>query len=75
VISTALEEAGEAAADADARAAYAAADERSESAQPPVAPLSAEELHPHVERGRITSLGGVVSVIWLVILILMVWNG
>jgi hypothetical protein len=71
----ALEEAGEAAADADARAGYAAADERSESAQPPVAPLTAEELHPHVERGRITSLGGVVSVIWLVILILMVWNG
>jgi hypothetical protein len=71
----ALEEADEAAADADARAADAAADERSESAQPPVAPLTAEELHPHVERGRITSLGGVVSVIWLVILILMVWNG
>jgi hypothetical protein len=71
----ALEEADEATADADARAADAAADERSQSAQPPVAPLTAEELHPHVERGRITSLGGVVSVIWLVILILMVWNG
>jgi hypothetical protein len=27
-----------------------------------------------VERGRIASLGGVVSLIWLVILILMVWN-
>jgi predicted integral membrane protein DUF2269 len=27
----------------------------------------------HLERGRITSLGGVVSVIWLVILVLMVW--
>jgi hypothetical protein len=27
-----------------------------------------------VERGRIASMGGVVSVIWLVILILMVWN-
>jgi Predicted integral membrane protein (DUF2269) len=37
---------------------------------------SAEDLHPaHVERGRITSLGGVVSVIWLAILVLMVWNG
>jgi Ca2+/Na+ antiporter len=28
-----------------------------------------------VERGRIAMLGGVVSVIWLVILVLMVWNG
>jgi hypothetical protein len=27
-----------------------------------------------VERGRIASLGGVVSLIWLVILVLMVWN-
>jgi Predicted integral membrane protein (DUF2269) len=70
----ALEEAEEATADAHARAAEAAAGERSGS-DPPVAPLTAEELHPHVERGRITSLGGVVSVIWLVILVLMVWNG
>jgi hypothetical protein len=73
----ALEEAEEVTADAVARAAdeAAGAGKRSESAQPPVAPLTAEELHPHVERGRITSLGGVVSVIWLVILVLMVWNG
>jgi len=28
-----------------------------------------------VERGRIVSLGGVTSLIWLVILVLMVWNG
>jgi hypothetical protein len=28
-----------------------------------------------VERGRIASMGGVVGVIWLVILVLMVWNG
>ena len=28
----------------------------------------------HVEGGRIVSLGGVVSLIWLVILVLMVWN-
>jgi hypothetical protein len=27
-----------------------------------------------VERGRIATMGGVVSVIWLVILVLMVWN-
>jgi hypothetical protein len=28
----------------------------------------------NVERGRIVSMGGVVSLIWLVILVLMVWN-
>jgi hypothetical protein len=28
-----------------------------------------------VERGRIASMAGVVSLIWLVILVLMVWNG
>lgn len=28
-----------------------------------------------VERGRITSMGGVVAAIWLVVLVLMVWNG
>jgi hypothetical protein len=28
----------------------------------------------HVERGRIATMGGVVSLIWLVILVLMVWN-
>jgi hypothetical protein len=34
-----------------------------------------QELHlAHVERGRIASLGGVVALIWLVILVLMVWN-
>ena len=27
-----------------------------------------------VERGRIASIGGVVSLIWLAILVLMVWN-
>jgi hypothetical protein len=74
----ALEEAEEVAADAAARAAGepdAEPGERSERAQVPGGPLTAEELHPHLERGRIASLGGVVSVIWLVILVLMVWNG
>jgi predicted integral membrane protein DUF2269 len=70
----ALEEADEVAAD-DADQPAAEAGERSERAQVLGSPLTAEELHPHVERGRITSLGGVVSVIWLVILVLMVWNG
>jgi hypothetical protein len=27
-----------------------------------------------VERGRIASLAGIVTLIWLVILVLMVWN-
>jgi hypothetical protein len=43
---------------------------------PPDRP-AAEEAAGHlaaVERGRIASMGGVVSVIWLVILVLMVWN-
>ena len=74
----ALEEAEEVAADAAAGAADqpgAEAGDRSERAQVPGSPITAEELHPHVERARITSLGGVVSVIWLVILVLMVWNG
>ena len=28
----------------------------------------------HVERGRVATMGGVVSLIWLVILVLMIWN-
>ncbi len=28
----------------------------------------------NVERGRIVMIGGIVTVIWLVILVLMVWN-
>ena len=28
----------------------------------------------HVERGRIASLAGIVTLIWLVVLVLMVWN-
>ena len=74
----ALEEAEEVAADAAAGAADQPAAEaggRPEPTQVPGGPLTAEELHPSVERGRIASLGGVVSVIWLVILVLMVWNG
>lgn len=73
----ALEEAEEVAADAAAGAddqPDAEAGERSEPARVPGGPITAEELHPHMERGRIAMLGGVVSVIWLVILVLMVWN-
>jgi hypothetical protein len=72
----ALEEAEETAAEAAEAAGPPAADadERPESAPPPGGPAE-EEQQAHVERGRIASLGGVVSVIWLVILVLMVWNG
>ena len=38
------------------------------------APVTAASHIANVERGRIVSLGGVVSLIWLVILVLMVWN-
>jgi hypothetical protein len=44
-------------------------------AQLPGDPPAAGPHLGHVERGRIVSLGGVVSLIWLVILVLMVWNG
>jgi hypothetical protein len=43
------------------------------SAQPPT--VAAAQAHvATVERGRIASIGGVVSLIWLAILVLMVWN-
>jgi len=82
----ALEEAEEMAAEAAAQpagavgqpgmesgAGGAAAGEGSERA--PLLGDPAAEGAPlgQLERGRITSLGGVVSVIWLVILVLMVW--
>ncbi len=42
---------------------------------PPGGPATAGAAHlAAVERGRIATMGGVVSVIWLVILVLMVWN-
>lgn len=37
-------------------------------------PVTAASHIANVERGRIVSMGGVVSLIWLVILVLMVWN-
>jgi hypothetical protein len=58
-----------------AEMAAAAAGESPGPAQLPGGPPSAGAHLGHVERGRIASLGGVVSLIWLVILVLMVWNG
>jgi hypothetical protein len=37
-------------------------------------PVTADAHLPHVEGGRIGTMGGVVSVIWLVILVFMVWR-
>jgi hypothetical protein len=48
-----------------------------ETAQTPPGTTAAAAAAGHlaaVERGRIATMGGVVSVIWLVILVLMVWN-
>lgn len=55
---------GERAAEQDAATAEPAA----------AAPVTAASHIANVERGRIVSMGGVVSLIWLVILVLMVWN-
>lgn len=38
-------------------------------------PVTAGSHLAHVERGRIATMGGVVGAIWLVTLVLMVWNG
>jgi Predicted integral membrane protein (DUF2269) len=73
-------EAGVAAQPPDSAGAGAAAgggqDAGAEQSRPlgSPAPLTAAQLAV-VERGRIASMGGVVGLIWLVILVLMVWNG
>jgi hypothetical protein len=52
-----------------------AAEEDAATAEPATAaPVTAASHIANVERGRIASIGGVVSLIWLVILVLMVWN-
>jgi hypothetical protein len=53
---------------AGARPAEAAAAEGAKASEASAAQLAT------VERGRIAMIGGVVSLIWLVILVLMVWN-
>ena len=51
------------------------AEEEAATAEPAAAaPVTAASHIANVERGRIVSMGGVVSLIWLVILVLMVWN-
>ena len=50
------------------------ADEEASPGQPATAGAAAAAHIASVERGRIASMAGVVSLIWLVILVLMVWN-
>ncbi len=45
------------------------------AAQGPARPKRSPSAIATVERGRIAMAGGVVSLIWLVILVLMIWNG
>jgi hypothetical protein len=50
-------------------------EEEAAAAEPAAAaPVTAASHIANVERGRIVSMGGVTSLIWLVILVLMVWN-
>jgi hypothetical protein len=62
------------------------AGEQAAGAPTPAAQQAAAQVHAadaaaipahmaNMERGRIAMMGGVVSVIWLVVLVLMVWNG
>jgi hypothetical protein len=54
-----------------------AADDAHAAGQPAPAPVAAAAQAQHVatvERGRITTLGAVVAVDWLVILVLMIWH-
>jgi predicted membrane-bound mannosyltransferase len=78
----ALEDAEAEAEEAEATVAAAAGGSAAADAAASLPPAAGQpgaahqELHlAHVERGRIASLGGVVALIWLVILVLMVWNG
>jgi hypothetical protein len=88
-VEASLAAAGEAPAAATAPTAGTAAPEGAEPTAADVEPAPAEAETPvataaagapapahvaTVERGRIASLAGVVSLIWLVILVLMVWN-
>jgi len=77
----ALDEAAAAAADVSPAVSDDQATEADGDASAPAALTSgagAAAMASHVatvERGRIAMIGGVVSLIWLVILVLMVWNG
>ncbi|XRQ11733.1 hypothetical protein ACN3XK_12850 [Actinomadura welshii] len=46
-----------------------------ETERPAARPAAADGDIAQVERGRVAAISGVVALIWLVILLLMVWNG
>jgi len=73
-LETASEQEALAAANAAARAPAAAKDGRDDA--PNAQPIrAAPPAHTApVERGRIASLAGIVTLIWLVILVIMIWN-
>lgn len=54
--------------------AEAAAAGGGDPVDPAALPAGASTALGHVERGRIASLGGIVALIWLVILVLMIWR-
>jgi hypothetical protein len=67
--------AGEPAGGGQEAAVVEVEEEDAAAAEPEAAaPVTAASHIASVERGRIVSMGGVVSLIWLVILVLMVWN-
>lgn len=53
----------------------AKADAEGGEKEPGARPAAADGDIAQVERGRLAALSGVVALIWLVILLLMVWNG
>lgn len=55
--------------------ADAKADAEGGEKEPGARPAAADGDIAQVERGRLAALSGVVALIWLVILLLMVWNG
>jgi len=70
----ALEKASEREALATANTAPATQDGRHDTPDAQASSVSSAAHVATVERGRLASLGGIVTLIWLVILVLMIWN-
>src|SRR5215831_12496684 len=70
----ALETASEREALATANTAPATQDGRDDTPDAQASSVSSAAHVATVERGRLASLGGIVTLIWLVILVLMIWN-
>jgi hypothetical protein len=59
---------------AGAKSTAAATDDHDDAPDAQAIPVAAPAHAASVERGRIASLAGIVTLIWLVILVLMIWN-